>query len=134
MAKNDFKKLYKTALAYQHYQEYSPFVSAGGVVCAFMTDKGHIYAGVNVDTKCSLGTCAERNAINTMLTNGENVVTKLVCVYRDGRLLTPCGACGEFFLQLAEENKEMEILLNLDNFKTIKLKELFSKWWGKDRY
>ena len=134
MSKSDFKRLYKKAKSIQKYNEYSQFITAGGISCALMTSKGNIFTGVNVDTRCSLGTCAERNAIMNMLTNGENEVTKLVCLYRDGRLMTPCGACSEFFLQLAEKNKELEILVDLDSFKTIKLKETFHKWWGKDRY
>ena len=40
------------------------------------SESGRIYVGVCVDTACTLGICAERNAIFHMLTNGEHEITK----------------------------------------------------------
>ena len=57
-------------------REISEFVEAGGVAAALLTTDGNIYTGVCIDTACSLGFCAERNAIGTMITNGENEVVK----------------------------------------------------------
>lgn len=36
-----------------------------------------IYTGVCIDTACTLGMCAERNAIANMITNGEGKIVKL---------------------------------------------------------
>lgn len=36
-----------------------------------------IYTGVCIDTACTLGMCAERNAIANMITNGESKIVKL---------------------------------------------------------
>ena len=46
----------------------------------------------------------------------------------------PCGACREFFLQLSDKNKDMEILTDYENRKTVKLIDLMPGWWGWKRY
>ncbi len=46
----------------------------------------------------------------------------------------PCGACREFFMQLAYENREMEIMTDFETRETIKMKELIPNWWGDKRY
>ena len=45
----------------------------------------------------------------------------------------PCGACREFFLQLAPENRAMEILVDYASRETVTLGELMPAWWGEDR-
>ena len=52
--------------------------------------------------------CAERNAIGTMINNGESQITKLVCVDSKGNLCFPCGACREFLMQLDKDSKNIE--------------------------
>ena len=47
----------------------SPFIEAGGVAAAILTKNGNVYTGVCIDTACTLGMCAERNAIHTMITH-----------------------------------------------------------------
>ena len=61
----------------------SPFIDAGGVAAAILTSSGNVYTGVCIDTACTLGMCAERNAIANMITNGESKIVKLVCVMSD---------------------------------------------------
>lgn len=68
--------------------------------------------------------CAERNAIANMITNGEQKIVKLVCVMNDGKVGSPCGACREYLMQLDPASKDIEILTDYNNFKTIKLAEL----------
>ena len=46
----------------------------------------------------------------------------------------PCGACREFFLQLSDKNKDMEILTDYESRKTVKLIDLMPGWWGWKRY
>ena len=58
-----WKTLYDAAKEKQNPRTLTPFVDAGGVSAAILTDKGNIYTGVCIDTCCSLGMCAERNAI-----------------------------------------------------------------------
>ena len=129
-----WKKLYNTALEVQNAREISPFIEAGGVAAAILTKTGNIYVGVCIDTACSLGMCAERNAIANMITHGESRIDKVVAVMPDGRVGSPCGACREFMMQLDINSGEIEILIDLETEKTVKLRELVPDWWGKDRF
>lgn len=109
-------------------REISEFIEAGGVGAAILTDQGHIYTGVCIDTACSLGMCAERNAIAHMITKGESVITRLVCIGSDHQLMFPCGSCREMMMQLGNEN--LRILTDPDTFESVTLKELIPNWWG----
>lgn len=106
----------------------SNLVYYGGVATAILTDNDNIYTGVCIDTECSIGMCAERNAISNMITNNEVNIKKLVCVYQDGSLKLPCGVCREFMMQLSKVNKNAEILVEKNSKKIIMLEELIPNW------
>ena len=133
--KNDiWEKLYNAAKKVQNARTVSPFIEAGGVAAAVLTKGGNIYVGVCIDTACTLGMCAERNAIANMITNGESQIEKLVAIMPDGKAGSPCGACREYMMQLDKDSGEIEILVDCDTRKTIRLKELLPDWWGKSRF
>ena len=129
-----WNKLYNAAVKVQNSRTISPFIYAGGVVAAILTKQGNIYVGVCIDTASTLGMCAERNAIANMITNGESQIDKVVAVMPDGRVGSPCGACREYMMQLDKDSGEIEILLDLDNQKTVKLKDLIPDWWGTHKF
>ena len=108
--RNMWKKLYDEAVKVQNNRSISPFIDAGAVAAAILTKKGNIYVGVCIDTACTLGMCAERNAIANMITNGESQIQKVVAVMPDGSVGSPCGACRELMMQLDKESGEIEIL------------------------
>ena len=99
MSEIGFKELYERAKSKNNPRKISTFIEAGEVSAAILTEQGNVYTGVCIDTACSLGMCAERNAIANMITNGESKITKLVCCFSDGRLGSPCGACREYLMQ-----------------------------------
>ena len=77
-----------------------------------------------------MGFCAERNAIGNMITNGEEKIAKLVCVgSQDDNIMLPCGACRELMLQLSNDNKNVQILTDLETKSTICLASLMPNWW-----
>ena len=123
-------RLYLAARRVQNPRTISPFIDAGGVAAALVTETGNIYVGVCIDTACTLGMCAERNAIANMITNGESRIQKIVAVMGDGKPGMPCGACREYLMQLDQNSKEIEFLCDLDTRETIKLQELTPHWWG----
>lgn len=129
-----WKKLYQEARRVQNGRTVSPFIDAGGVGAAILTKNGNIYVGVCIDTASGLGMCAERNAMANMLTNGEHQIDKVVAVMPNGKVGSPCGACREFMMQLDRNSGNIEILLDLDSEKTVKLKELMPDWWGEQRF
>ena len=126
--------LYEKALKVQNGRVISPFVDAGGVAAAILTKKGNIYVGVCIDTCCSLGMCAERNAIANMITNGESEIDKVVAVMSDGSVGSPCGACRELMMQLSSESSKIEILTDKEAKTTVTLGEMMQDWWGRARF
>ena len=111
-------------------REISRMIEAGGVAAAVEAASGKIYVGVCVDTACTLGVCAERNAMFNMITNGENVIRRVVAIDRDGRAVPPCGACREFMTQLMPERyRSVEIMLDYEKEKIITLGDLTPEWW-----
>lgn len=125
-------EMYEAAKAVLNDRAVSEYVSCGGVSAAVLSRSGKIYTGVCVDTACTLGICAERNAIFNMLTNGEHEIDKVLCLFSDGSNGAPCGACRELMVQLmAEKYKDIEIMLDYSTGRTVNLGELTPEWWIK---
>ena len=76
----NWSRLYDAARAVLNPREISEKIAAGGVAAAVETEAGHIYTGVCVDSACTLGICAERNAIFNMITNGESRIRRVIAV------------------------------------------------------
>ena len=129
-----WEKLYNKALSVQKERMISPFIEAGGVAAAILTKQGNIYLGVCIDTASTLGMCAERNAMANMITNGESQIDKVIAIMPDGKVGSPCGACREFMMQLDKDSKDIEILLDYEQRKTVRLGELIPDWWGTDSF
>ena len=123
-------KLYIAARKVQNERKLSPLIEAGSVSAAVLSSKGNIYTWVCIDTACSLGMCAERNAIANMITNGESQILKMVAVMPDGKAGMPCGDCREFMMQLNKTAGETEILCDYETKKVIRLKSLTPEWWS----
>ena len=129
-----WNELYDRARAVQNGRVVSPFVEAGGVAAAILSETGSIYVGVCIDTASSLGMCAERSAIAAMLTAGEHHIKRVVAIMPNGRLGSPCGACRELMMQLHPDSSSIQILLDLETERTVTLGELMPDWWGKERF
>lgn len=125
-----WKKLYESAKSVMNARKISDYVSAGEVGAAILSKSGRIYTGICVDTCSTLGICAERNAIFNMLTNGEQEIDKVIAVMPDGKTGAPCGACRELMVQLMPDSyKDIEIMLDYENERVIKLGEITPEWW-----
>lgn len=127
-------KLYNEACKVQNQRVISPFIEGGQVAAAILTKKGNIYTGICLDTASTLGICAERNAIFNMLTNGESQIAKIVCVMSNGDVGTPCGACRELIMQLDRDSKDIQILIDKTEYKTVTMGKLMPDWWGTSRF
>ena len=123
-------KMYKAALKVQNDRKISKYIDAGGVAAAVLSGSGKIYTGVCVDSCCTLGICAERNAIFNMITNGEHEIKRVVAVMGGGRTGAPCGACRELMAQLMPDSyQNIEIMLDMDADRVVTLGELTPMWW-----
>ena len=123
-------RLYIAARQVQSPRKISPLMEAGAVAAALLTEKGNIYVGVCIDSACSLGMCAERNAIANMITNGEDQIVKIVAVLPEGKAGMPCGACREFMMQMNKAAERIEVLCSYEPKKTVQLKRLIPDWWS----
>lgn len=120
-------EMYEAASAVRRPREITGEISAGEVAAAVQSESGKIYVGVCVDTACTLGICAERNALFNMITNGESRVRRVLAVMGDGGTGAPCGACREFLMQLG--CRDAEIMLDYRTGRTATLAELTPEWW-----
>ncbi len=135
-----WEKLYLKAKEQYHPEDVSPFIYAHHVVCALEAENGEIFTGFCIEG-CSgvIALCAERvAALNMYVNSGQKVVKRMIAFrdkppYGEGSGM-PCGACREFFMQLAQENKNMEIMVDYEKRETITLEKLIPQWWGSERY
>ena len=135
-----WEKMYLKAKDEYHPEEISPFLTAHHVVAAIESAKtGKIYTGFCIEGASGvMNLCAERVAAINMYLNEHNLVVKRMIAFRDhppkinGGM--PCGACREYFMQAAYENRNMEILTDYESRKTVYLKDLIPNWWGDKRY
>ena len=127
---NKWQELYDAAKQVLKPRDISKIIEAGGVSAAIESVSGKIYVGVCVDTACTLGVCAERNAIFNMITNGEDSIKRVIAIDRDGKAIPPCGACREFMTQLMPEgDRSIEIMMDYENERIVTLGDLTPEWW-----
>lgn len=135
-----WERLYQRAKEQYRPCDVSPFISAHHVSCALEAESGEIFTGFCIEGASGvIALCAERVAALDMYHHSGQTKVKRLLVCRENppkeeENPTPCGACREFFMQLNEENENMEILLDYESRKTVTLKELMLNWWGKKRY
>ncbi len=134
-----WEEMFNKARDEYHPEEVSPFVMAHHVVAAVQSVSGKIYTGFCIESASGvMNLCAERvAALNMYINEGQGVIKRLIAFRNEAPKDNggmPCGACREFLMQLAYENRDMEIMTDYDSRKTILLKELVPNWWGEKRY
>ncbi|HJB26857.1 MAG TPA: cytidine deaminase [Firmicutes bacterium] len=122
----DFKQLKEIAVNTLNPRTLSSNSEAGSVAAALLTQEGHVYTGVCIDTPCGMGFCAEHAAAAAMVTAGENRVVKIVAVHENGKPIPPCGRCREFLCQLHDDNYLCEVMLK---DKIVTLGDLLPQRW-----
>ena len=123
-------ELYNEAKKVLKPRRVSEIMETAGVAAAVESVSGKIYVGVCVDGGCTLGICAERNAIFNMLTNGEDAMKRVVAVNWDGKVLAPCGACRELMTQLMPRDyRNIEVMMDYEKEEIVRLGDLTPRWW-----
>ena len=118
----DFEKLLNEAKKLANKRILSEYAYCGHVVCALLTKNGNIYTGINLDSNCSLGNCAEYAAIAEMLKNNESEIDKIVAYSAKGVIYSPCGRCRELMRMINTSNLEANVMVAED--KIVKLRDL----------
>ena len=127
---NDWLEMQQAAQAVRKERRISDYVTAGEVAAAIRSKSGRIYTGVCIDTCSTLGICAERSAIFSMITNGEQEIDKVLCILPDGSNGAPCGACRELMVQLMPGRYgDIEIMMDMASGRTATLGDLTPEWW-----
>ncbi len=135
-----WEEMYLKAKEEYHPEEVSPFIEAHHVVAAVQSAKtDKIYTGFCIEGASGvINLCAERTAALNMYINEGNLVVKRMIAFRNDPPKNnggmPCGACREFFMQAAYENRDMEILTDYETRKVVYLRDLIPNWWGDKRY
>lgn len=125
-----WNEMYCLAKSAQNERRISKYVTSGEVSATILSSSGKVYTGVCIDTCSTLGICAERNAIFSMITDGEYTIKRVLAMLPDGSLGAPCGACRELMVQLMPNSyKSIEILLDYKTEKIVTLGEITPEWW-----
>ena len=85
---------------------YAP-ISHFGVSSIVITKDGKMFKGVNVeDASTRAGTCAERNALFSMITAGykKGDVKEINMMLSSGEFGTPCFVCRQMISELCDED------------------------------
>ena len=101
----------------------------GDVAAALVTEQGHWFVGVCIDTPGGPGFCAEHAAVAAMVTAGEHRIERIVAVWTDDaghvRIVPPCGRCREFLTQVHPANVATRVVLAPDS--AVALRELLPR-------
>jgi cytidine deaminase len=91
----------KTAARTVRENAYAPY-SGFKVGAAVMTDRGHVYAGCNVENVAyPEGTCAEAGAIAAMVAAGETRIVEAYVIADSPAPVPPCGGCRQKLAEFA---------------------------------
>ncbi len=125
----DFERLLVEAKKYARKRILSEYAYCGHVSCALMSSKGNIYTGININSKCALGNCAEQAAILEMLKHGESEIKKIVSYSVKGFIYSPCGKCRELIRMIDSKNLETKVMVSENKYCTISelLPEIFER-------
>jgi cytidine deaminase len=87
------------------------------VGAALLDDHGRIHTGCNVENSAfPVGTCAEVNAIGSMVATGGKTIVAIAAVGGRDEIeaCTPCGGCRQNILEFADGNTRI-ILVGADD-------------------
>ena len=105
------------------YCQYSGFY----VGAALVDDLGQVHIGCNVENAAfPEGTCAEANAIGSMIAAGGRMIVTIAVVggRKDIEFCTPCGGCRQKIAEFADQDTRILIARNDDDVDTYAIDQL----------
>ncbi len=111
MTEFDPAALIAAAASVARLYEPSGELACGSVGAAALAASGEIFTGICLDTRCSLGFCAEHAAVAEMLKHRQSRILAIVAVTWRGTILPPCGRCRELIRQLDPANWSTKVIL-----------------------
>lgn len=103
------------------YAPYSKF----NVAACIATEKGNLYAGVNVENSSyGLTACAEQSAICAMVSAGEQQIKSIVVLAGTNLLCSPCGSCRQKIYEFSSPQTMVHLCNSTNVLKSISISEL----------
>ena len=122
---NKMTKLAKSAST-KAYCPYSGF----RVGAAILTTNNELFSGCNVENASyGLTSCAERNAIFSMVVQGERAIAAIVIYTPTDKPAAPCGACRQVINEFGP-NALIVSVCDSDNVLKLRISELLPRSFG----
>ncbi len=88
-------------------KSYSPYSKFPVGVAALVSD-GRVISGCNVENASyGLTLCAECSLVSELIMSGGGRLIAVVCVDKDGNLLSPCGRCRQLLYEHGGDSLEL---------------------------
>lgn len=111
---------------------YAPY-SNMHFACIVETESGNLYNGVNIENASYGGSiCAERNAINNAVSNGEMKFKALYLMTDSDDLCYPCNICKQTFLEFFDKNVLFNIMNTSGDMKVMTYEEVMNTTFSKE--
>ncbi len=108
------------------FNSHSPY-SGYRVGAAVLDNNGDLHSGCNVENAAfPEGTCAEKNAIGSMISAGGRKITAIAIVggKDDVEACTPCGGCRQSILEFADEDTRIILIGDRNTIERYSIEEL----------
>ena len=111
---------------------YAPY-SGVHFACIVETENGNFYSGVNVENASYGGTiCAERNAINSAIANGEKNIKVIYLMTDKEDICYPCHICKQTFLEFLDEKVIFNLMTKSGKMEVLTYDEIMNKKFSKE--
>lgn len=128
-----WSNLYKAAKKNLVSKEVTNFITAGNTSCAILGSNNKIYSGSSIASNSIISCSAEKSAVINMFNDNEYIIDKLVVLNELEEIIMPSDNSLDFLLELNPNYGNIDILVDLDKERVIKLKDLIPSWWGTYR-
>ncbi len=101
--------------------------------CIVEAENGNLYEGVNIENASFGGTiCAERNAINNAISNGNTKFKALYLMTDSDDLCYPCNICKQTFLEFFDGKVLFNIMTTSGEMKVMTFDEVMNTTFSKE--
>lgn len=111
---------------------YAPYSNVH-FACIVETESGNFYSGVNVENASYSGTiCAERNAINSAIANGDSSFKALYLMTDKENICYPCHICKQTFLEFFDEKVIFNLMTLNGKMEVLTYDELMNRKFSRE--
>lgn len=111
---------------------YAPYSNVH-FACIVETKTGNLYEGVNIENASYGATiCAERNAINNAISNGEKEFSALYLMTDLNHLAMPCHICKQTIVEFFDKSTLFNIMNINGESKVMTYDEIMNTMFSKD--